>query len=593
MTDTATPDLNKRDVRRRRSLLAQTVIRLFGRTGAAIGGIWILITAIFAAWAPFIANSRPFAWKVQDAQTGQWVWEFPLFQMLTPQDAMFALGFLLLAGCAACYRAGGKMFWVWLAGMCAVFVGSMLFYLLKDLGDTAKAVETAVTKLQADPDNGTTLKKAVGSAKWALAGWWILWVSIGLFVAGLFTLSIARLIKHLPCLVGTLAISTVILGGLLMVPSLRIEPPKLDEVPSTEAYRIAIAEGTAKQAYFAPIPYSPEDTLKDQSETGAGKIGVTNKTRPPGAHPTSEDIANEMQFQAGSIYGGVRLQNLVGKDGKPVPQPKTPAEAREVEALMWQAYQQSISFIPARAQADRKRAADMIDGMAKITPKTRLHLMGTTISGQDLASRMVHGSRIALYIGFISTGIAIAIGIIIGGMLGYFAGWVDLIGLRLVEIFASIPVIMLLIMIVAFYGRSLVLMMVVIGLTGWVGYAYFVRAEFLKLRKMDYVMAARASGTPLHLILFKHMLPNGVAPVLVGASFGIAGGIMTEATLSFLGLGLEDEPSWGQMLNQARQTGKFAWWLAIFPGLGIFLTVFAYNLIGEALRDVIDPRAVD
>jgi peptide/nickel transport system permease protein len=206
---------------------------------------------------------------------------------------------------------------------------------------------------------------------------------------------------------------------------------------------------------------------------------------------------------------------------------------------------------------------------------------------------MVHGSRIALYIGFISTGIAVILGIIIGGLLGYFAGWVDLIGLRLVEIFASIPVIMLLIMIVAFYGRSLILMMVVLGLTGWVGYAYFVRAEFLKLRKMDYVMAARASGTPLYLILFKHMLPNGVAPVLVGASFGIAGAIMTEATLSFLGLGLEPtESSWGQMLDQARQGGSFSWWLAIFPGMAIFLTVFAYNLIGEALRDVIDPRAV-
>ncbi|MBX2852317.1 MAG: ABC transporter permease, partial [Phycisphaeraceae bacterium] len=536
--------------------------------------------------------SRPFMWQVQDAETGQWVRQFPLFQLLTPQDVMFAMGFLLAVGCVACYRAGGKMFWVWLAGMCSIVVGSMLFHLIDDLGATAQAIDTAVQKLEADP-NSNTLKQAVSSAKWAIAGWWLLWGSIGLFIAGLFALSIARLSKHLPCLIGSLAVSVVVLGGLLLVPSLRVEPPKLDEIPTTESYRIALAEGTAKQAFFAPIPYSPDDTLKDQSETGAGKIGVTNKTRPPGAHPTSEDIANEMQFQAGSLYGGVRLQNLIGEDGKPVPQPKTPGEARAVAELMWQAYRQSDGFVPAYAEEDRQRAAAMLDGMAQIEPKTRLHMMGTTISGQDLASRMVHGSRIALYIGFISTGIAIFIGIFIGGLLGYFAGWVDLIGLRLVEIFASIPVIMLLIMIVAFYGRSLVLMMVVIGLTGWVGYAYFVRAEFLKLRKMDYVMAARASGTPLYLILFKHMLPNGVAPVLVGASFGIAGGIMTEATLSFLGLGLENEPSWGQMLNQARETGKFAWWLAIFPGLGIFLTVFAYNLIGEALRDVIDPRAVD
>lgn|GEM_PF-187236 len=592
MTDAATPELNKRDVRRRRSLMAQTTIRLFGRTGAAVGGVWILITAIFAAWAPFIANSRPFTWQVQDAESGQWVREFPLFQLLTPQDVMFALGFLLAVGCVACYKVGGKMFWVWLAGMCSIFVGSMLFHLIDDLGATTQAVDTAIQKLEADP-NSNTLKQAVGSAKWALGGWWLLWVSIGLLILGLFTISIARLRNHMPCLIGSAAVSVILLGGLLLVPSLRVEPPKLNEIPTTESYRIALAEGSAKQAIFAPIPYSPEDTLKDQSETGAGKIGVTNKTRPPGSHPTREDIANEMQFQAGSLYGGVRLQNLVGEDGQPVPQPKTPEEARAVAEMMWLAYQASDGFVPAYAQEDRQRALAMLDGMAELEPGTRLHLMGTTISGQDLASRMVHGSRIALYIGFISTGIAIFIGIFVGGMLGYFAGWVDLIGLRLVEIFASIPVIMLLIMIVAFYGRSLVLMMVVIGLTGWVGYAYFVRAEFLKLRKMDYVMAARAAGTPLYLILFRHMLPNGVAPVLVGASFGIAGGIMTEATLSFLGLGLEDEPSWGQMLNQARETGKFAWWLAIFPGLGIFLTVFAYNLIGEALRDVIDPRAVD
>ena len=591
MTDAATPELNKRDVRRRRSLLAQTVIRLFGRTGAAVGGIWILITAFFAAWAPFIANSRPFAWKVQDAETGQWVWQFPLFQMLTPQDVMFAIGFLLAAICLAFVRLGGKMFWVWLAGMCATAAGSMLFHLIDSQATTAQAIETALQKLQADPTS-TTLQNAVSEAKWALARWWTLWVFVGLLVAGLFALSIARVARHLPCLVGTLAVSVIIFGG-LMLPSLRVEPPKLDEVPATEAYRVALKEGTAKQAYFAPIPYSPDDTLKDQSETGAGKIGVTNKTRPPGSHPTPEDIANEMQFQAGSLYGGVRLPNLVGEDGKPVPQPETPEEAQKVAEMMWQVYQQRDDFNPTYAKQDRKQALKMLEGMASIQPRTRLHLMGTTISGQDLASRMVHGSRIALYIGFISTGIAIFIGIFIGGLLGYFAGWVDLIGLRLVEIFASIPVIMLLIMIVAFYGRSLVLMMVVIGLTGWVGYAYFIRAEFLKLRKMDYVMAARASGTPLYLILFRHMLPNGVAPVLVGASFGIAGGIMTEATLSFLGLGLEDEPSWGQMLNQARETGKFAWWLAIFPGLGIFLTVFAYNLIGEALRDVIDPRAVD
>ena len=143
----------------------------------------------------------------------------------------------------------------------------------------------------------------------------------------------------------------------------------------------------------------------------------------------------------------------------------------------------------------------------------------------------------------------------------------------------------------AFFGRDIYLIMVVIGLTSWPAYARFLRAEFLKLREQDYIQAALACGLPLRSILFRHMLPNGVAPLLVGASFGIATAILAEATLSFLGLGLVDEPSWGGMLNQAvGPSGTFSLWLATYPGLAIFFTVFAYNLIGEALRDAIDPK---
>ena len=217
------------------------------------------------------------------------------------------------------------------------------------------------------------------------------------------------------------------------------------------------------------------------------------------------------------------------------------------------------------------------------------HLMGTTINGEDLLSRMIHASRIALSIGFVATGIAMVIGVVLGGLMGYYSGWVDLLGMRLVEVFAAIPTIFLLIAIVAFYGRSLYLIMAVLGLTGWVGYAIFTRAEFLKLRKQDFVQAAVACGLPLRSILFRHMLPNGLAPVLVNASFGIAGAILAESTLSFLGLGLVEEPSWGQMLNQALK-GGFHWWIALYPGMAIFLTVFGYNLIGESLRDAIDPH---
>lgn len=217
------------------------------------------------------------------------------------------------------------------------------------------------------------------------------------------------------------------------------------------------------------------------------------------------------------------------------------------------------------------------------------HWFGTEENGADVLSRMIHASRIALGIGFVATGIAMVIGIVIGGLMGYFSGIVDMIGMRLVEIFEAIPTLFLLLAFVAFFGRSLYIMMVIIGLTSWPGFARYIRAEFLKLREQDYIQAAVASGLPLKSILFRHMLPNGMAPVLVAVSFGVASAILAEATLSFLGLGLVDAPSWGQMLNQAVQSSSFNWWMAVFPGGAIFLTVFAYNLIGDALRDAIDP----
>ncbi len=220
----------------------------------------------------------------------------------------------------------------------------------------------------------------------------------------------------------------------------------------------------------------------------------------------------------------------------------------------------------------------------------RLHLMGTEENSGDVLSRMIHASRIALSIGFVATSIAMVLGVIIGGFMGYFSGWVDMIGMRLVEVFEAIPTLFLLLTFVAFFGRNLYMMMIIIGVTSWSGYARYIRAEFLKLRKQDYVQAAIAAGLPLRSVLFRHMLPNGVAPLLVAASFGVASAILAEATLSFLGLGVVGAPSWGQMLDQAVKSSTFNWWMAAFPGGAIFMTVFAYNLLGEALRDAIDPH---
>lgn len=228
---------------------------------------------------------------------------------------------------------------------------------------------------------------------------------------------------------------------------------------------------------------------------------------------------------------------------------------------------------------------------ARLQAPNRKHWMGTEQSGADVFSRMLHASRIALSVGFIATGIAVVIGIVIGGIMGYFSGSIDIIGMRLIEIFEAIPTLILLLTVSAFFGRNLYLMMTIIGLLSWTGHARFIRAEFLRLRNLDFVQAAIAAGLPLRSIIFRHMLPNGVTSVLVNSSFGVASAILIESTLSFLGLGLVDEPSWGQLLNQARAGGTgFQWWIATFPGLAIFLTVFSYNLIGEAVRDAIDPK---
>jgi peptide/nickel transport system permease protein len=248
---------------------------------------------------------------------------------------------------------------------------------------------------------------------------------------------------------------------------------------------------------------------------------------------------------------------------------------------------QILAAIPYSA-SDRQR--DIRD--ARLQHPSDKHLMGTESNGSDVLSRIIHASRIALAIGFISTGIAVFIGVIIGALMGYFVGRLDIIGMRLIEIFEAVPTLILLLTFVAFFGRNLYLMMAIIGFVTWTGDARFVRAEFLRLRKQDFVQAAIAQGLPLRSILFRHMLPNAIAPVLVGASFGVASAILYEATLSFLGLGLVDEPSWGQLLNQVIGSagGQFVWWLALFPGLMIFLTVYAYNLVGESLRDALDPK---
>jgi peptide/nickel transport system permease protein len=231
-----------------------------------------------------------------------------------------------------------------------------------------------------------------------------------------------------------------------------------------------------------------------------------------------------------------------------------------------------------------------INLLEPLEPPSTKHWFGTDKLGRDITAGMIHGSRISLSIGFIAVGIAVMIGVILGAIAGYFGSWVDLVISRLFEVMLSIPTFFLLITIAALLPPSVYLTMLIIGATSWVGIARFTRNEFLRIRNLDYVTSAIALGVTDRKVMFKHILPNALAPVIVSVVLGIAGAILVESALSFLGIGVPAElVTWGSILHEASTT-TFAWWLAVFPGFAIFITVLAYYLVGEGLREVLDPR---
>jgi peptide/nickel transport system permease protein len=222
----------------------------------------------------------------------------------------------------------------------------------------------------------------------------------------------------------------------------------------------------------------------------------------------------------------------------------------------------------------------------------RWNWFGTTQAGIDVFAQMVHGTRVALLVGFASMGLAAAIGIGIGALAGYFRGWVDGLLGRVIELVMCIPSLVLILALLAIVEHATLWhIMVVLGLTQWTGIARLTRGEFLKLRSADYVVAARALGAGPPRIIFRHILPNAMAPLLAPITFGIAAAVLIESGLSFLGFGDPTAPSWGNLLSEARQQQYTFWWLLVFPGLAVFLTVLAYNLVGEGVQDATDPRA--
>jgi peptide/nickel transport system permease protein len=222
---------------------------------------------------------------------------------------------------------------------------------------------------------------------------------------------------------------------------------------------------------------------------------------------------------------------------------------------------------------------------------SRLNPFGTDQAGVDVLAKMVHGTTIALLVGFVSMGIAGTIGILVGAVGGYFGGWIDTVTSRATEIVMCIPTLVLILAIIAILEKPTIWhTMAIIGMTGWTGIARLTRGEFLRLKNAEFVMAARAAGAGPVRIMLRHILPNALAPVLVPITFGIAAAILTESSLSFLGFGPPPPTaSWGSILNDAR-SNLTMWWLVVFPGLAIFLTVLAYNLVGEGLQESTDPR---
>ncbi|MBU1040911.1 MAG: ABC transporter permease [Proteobacteria bacterium] len=249
----------------------------------------------------------------------------------------------------------------------------------------------------------------------------------------------------------------------------------------------------------------------------------------------------------------------------------------------------SLAAILAPLLAPYNPNAINVDAML-LTPSAA-HLLGTDALGRDVFSRILFGARVSLWVGFVAVGISSAIGLVLGLVAGYFGRLTDEIIMRGVDVMLCFPSFFLILAVIAFLEPSLVTIMAVIGLTSWMGVARLVRAETLSLRGRDFVLAAKVAGAGPVRIIFRHILPNALAPVLVSATLGIAGAILVESSLSFLGLGVQPpDASWGNMLLDGKEVLEIAPWLSVFPGLAILFTVLGYNLLGESLRDLLDPR---
>lgn len=531
------------------SFWAEAWAQVFKRPAAVASIAWIAVVSFFAIYAPLIASSHPLILRSDEGTSS------PLMDSLSAPDVA-----LLVIGTIA-------PFFLFLK------IGTMGFGTKLRLIIAASAQIGIVVVLARSIESYFTHRDAVGFvADWGRSD---LFVPVSVTVLCAVVMIPFLLISIFVYRSGSRSIFVL---GVAIVAGL-IVGWKWTPTLNNFDYRDRESRGLVEATYTV-VPFSHSHSMPAMFN------------RSPGATPMDAVWSRLESWKRrtegrSAKYNDAELAEL-GIDNETMTELQ--AIGRSVDGLVSYPVSDFVDELDTRVDEGQiTNFAQMRDAI--LEHKAPVHVIGTDTLGQDVLSQMMHACRLAISIGFVSTGIAVVIGVTIGSLMGYFGGWVDLLLYRLVEVFMAIPVLFLLIVAAGLLPRNTYVMMAIIGCFTWTGAARFIRAEFMKLRHTDYVQAAQAMGLPLWSILFKHMLPNGVTPVLVESSFLIAAAILIEATLSFLGLGPTGQASWGSLLrNASGEAGGFLWWLAIFPGAAIFLTTLAYNLIGEALRDAIDPK---